>query len=204
MTVLESAPSTVVGIDVSKDNLVVFDQASQTLMSVGNDTKAIAKLVASFDPGTLVVCEPTGGHEAPLVSELLAQGIACHRADTLKVQAFIKSFGRLAKTDAIDAKALAQYGDERWKQLPLFQPKDEAQAELAGLVARRQDLVAFKVAETNRLKAPGNNKTLARSFKTVIACVQRQIDRIDEEIEKLIASSQSLSLRKQIYCSLPE
>lgn len=203
MTVLESAPSTVVGIDVSKDNLVVFDQASQTLMSVGNDTKAIAKLVASFDPGTLVVCEPTGGHEAPLVSELLAQGIACHRADTLKVQAFIKSFGRLAKTDAIDAKALAQYGDERWKQLPLFQPKDEAQAELAGLVARRQDLVAFKVAETNRLKAPGNNKTLARSFKTVIACVQRQIDRIDEEIEKLIASSQSLSLRKQIYCSLP-
>ena len=203
MTVLESAPSNVVGIDVSKDTLAVFDQAHQRLTTIHNASKAIAKLVASFDPDTLVVCEPTGGHEAPLIRELMAQGVACHRADTLKVQAFIKSFGRLAKTDAIDATALAQYGEERWKRLPLFQPKDEVLDELAALVARRDSLMAFKIAETNRLKAPGKNKTLARSFKTVIACVQRQIDRIDEEIEKLIASSQTLSRRKQICCSLP-
>lgn len=203
MTVLESAPSNVVGIDVSKDTLVVFDQASQALTRVDNDRAAIVRLIASLAPGTLVVCEPTGGHEALLVSALVVQGIACHRADTLKVQAFIKSFGRLAKTDAIDARALAQYGEERWKQLPLFQPKDEAQAELAALVARRQDLVAFRIAETNRSKAPGKNKTLARSYKTVLACVQRQIEKIDEQIEELITSSRALSRRKQICCSLP-
>lgn len=203
MTVLESVPSTVVGIDVSKATLVVFDQSHHRLMSIDNNRASIAKLIASFDPDTLVVCEPTGGHEAALVSELMAQGIACHRADTLKVQAFIKSFGRLAKTDAIDARALAQYGADRWKQLPLFKPKDEAQNQLAALVARREDLMAIKIAETNRMKAPGKNKTLARSFKTVLACVQRQIDRIDEEIENLIASSQALSRRKQICCSVP-
>ncbi|WP_269580683.1 IS110 family transposase [Roseibium sp. Sym1] len=203
MSVLECAPSHVVGIDVSKDTLVVFDQTQQRLTSIDNNRDAIAKLVASFGPDALVVCEPTGGHEALLVSELIAQGVACHRADTLKVQAFIKSFGRLAKTDAIDAKALAQYGEERWKQLPLLQPKDEAQGELAALVSRREGLMAIKIAETNRLKAPANNRRLVRSFKTVIACVQRQIDRIDEEIEDLIASSQTLSRRMQICCSLP-
>jgi len=199
MTVLERAPSTVVGIDVSKDTLMVCGQA---LTSVGNTRAAIAKLVTSFDPGTLVVCEPTGGHEALLVSALLTHGIACHRADTLKVQAFIKSFGRLAKTDAIDARALAQYGQERWRQLPLFQARDEAQAELARLVARRQDLMAFKIAETSRAKAPGS-KMLAGSFKAVIACVQKQIDKVDERIEELIAGSRDLSRRKQTYCSLP-
>jgi transposase len=202
MSVLESVPSHVVGIDVSKDTLVVFHQTHQTLRNIGNDRDAVTKLVTSFDLGTLVVCEPTGGHEALLVSALLARGIACHRADTLKVQAFIKSFGQLAKTDAIDARALAQYGTERWKQLSLFQARDEAQAELARLVARRQDLMAFKIAETNRAKAPGS-KMLAGSFKAIITCVQKQIDKIDERIEELIASSQDLLQRKQIYCSLP-
>lgn len=202
MTVLERAPSTVIGVDVAKNTLMVFDQSAQKLTSVCNTGKAIAELIAALDPDVLVVCEPTGGHEARLVSALLARGIACHRADTLKVQAFIKSLGRLAKTDAIDARALAQYGDERWRQLPLFQVRDEAQEELARLVARRQDLVALKVAETNRAKAPGS-KMLARSFKAILTCVQKQIDKVDERIEELITRSRDLSQRKQIYCSVP-
>ncbi len=56
--------------------------------------------------------EPTGGYGAQLVSELCAAGIACHRIDTVKVKAFARSFGRLGKTDGMDAKALAAYGTE--------------------------------------------------------------------------------------------
>jgi transposase len=43
-----------------------------------------------------------------------------HRADTRKVKNFIRSFGSSAKTDALDAKALAKYGQERGASLDLF------------------------------------------------------------------------------------
>ena len=37
---------------------------------------------------------------------LIAAGVPAHRADARKVKAFIRSFGTLGKTDAIDARAL--------------------------------------------------------------------------------------------------
>ncbi|WP_189501775.1 hypothetical protein [Mesorhizobium sp. M00.F.Ca.ET.216.01.1.1] len=49
----------------------------------------------------LVVCEPTGGHEGLVLEGCLRAGIACHRADTLKLKSFIRSFGTLGKSDAI-------------------------------------------------------------------------------------------------------
>ncbi len=202
MTVLKHAPSAVVGIDVSKNTLTVFDQASQSVSSIDNTRAAVRKLIAGLAPGGLVICEPTGGHEALLVSELNAGAVACHRADTLKVKAFLRSFGRLAKTDTIDAKALAQYGAERWNQLALYRPADNVQARLTALVSRREDLVAIKTAETNRSKAPGH-EVIARSCRTVIACLQRQLERIDKQIEELIATSQPLSRRKELYQSMP-
>ncbi len=202
MTCLERAPSTVVGIDVSKDTLAVFDDGRQRLSAVKNSSTAVGKLIAGLTPGTLVIFEPTGGFETLLAAQLAAHGIACHRADTLKVKAFIKSFGRLAKTDAIDAQALAHYGMERWRQLALYQPADKTQAKLVALVARRQDLLAIKTAETNRSKAPGN-PTISKSCKTVIACLGRQLQKIDREIEALIAVNQTLVRRAEIYRSLP-
>ncbi len=202
MTRLESAPAAVAGIDVSKDTLAVFDEARQCLSTVRNSPAAVRKMIAGLAPGTMVIFEPTGGFEALLAAELAAQGIASHRADTLKVKAFIKSFGRLAKTDAIDAKALAHYGRERWNLLGLYQPADKRQAQLAALVARRQDLLAIKTAETNRSKAPGN-PLISRSCKTVIACLCRQIEKIDNDIEQMIAACQTLTRRARIYRSLP-
>ncbi|MBO9423074.1 IS110 family transposase, partial [Labrenzia sp. R4_2] len=202
MTFVERAPAAVVGIDVSKETLAVFEAARQQLGTVKNTSAAVRKLIAGLPPGTLVIFEPTGGYEALLAAQLAAHGIACHRADTLKVKAFLRSFGRLAKTDALDAKALAEYGTERWKQLALYQPADKRQAKLAALVARRQDLMALKTAETNRSKAPGN-PIIAKSCKTVIACLGRQIETIDKEVDALIAASQSLARRAKIYSSLP-
>ena len=202
MTFVERVPAAVAGIDVSKDTLAVFDAGRQHLSVIANSSAAVRRLVASLVPGTLVIFEPTGGFEALLAAELTAQGVACHRADTLKVKAFLKSFGRLAKTDALDAKALAEYGTERWKQLALYQPADKRQAKLAALVARRQDLMTIKTAETNRSKAPGN-PLISGSCKTVIACLCRQIEKIDKEIDALIAASQSLTRRAAIYRSLP-
>ena len=114
------------------------------------------------------VCEPTGGHETVLLEECGRLHLPAHRVDTRKLKAFIRSRGRLGKSDAIDARELAAYGLERWASLGLWQAADTAQDKLKALVRRRDDLVAARVAEQNRAKAPGAGD-LAASFRAVLA-----------------------------------
>lgn len=202
MPFLQSPPDPCLGFDISKETITVFDGRNGRTESIANRPDAIRRRVKGLGPGALCVLEPTGGHERRAIAALLAAGVPCHRADTLKVKAFSRSFGTLAKTDAIDAKALARYGQERWPDLPLQQRQDESQAVLAGLEARRRDLVAAKVAEQNRGKAPGTD-AVTRSCVRLIDAIRREIATIEAEIESLVASSPALDRRVRIAQSLP-
>lgn len=201
MTVLQQAPANVVGFDVAKDTITVFDTRRGQAKTIGNDRASVRRYLASLEPYCLAVCEPTGGFEAVLLAELAAAGIPCHRADTLKIKAFRRSFGILAKTDAIDAAALAHYGQERWSRLALFSPARNQQARLAALIARRQDLVALKVAETNRLKAPGLN-CIKASCEALLDAIVHQMAAIDAQINALIAAYSALRQRIEVCRTL--
>ena len=83
---------------------------------------------------------------------------------------------------------MAAYGLERWASLALWSDPDPCEARLRALVRRRDDLVAMKVAEQNRAKAPGA-KDLAATFKAVLAVIERQIKTINGKIQALIAST---------------
>ena len=189
MTFLQKAPQIVVGFDVSQDTLTVFEARSSSPCPkpcvIDNTAVAIRRFLKSLDRIDLAICEPTGGHEHVLLAELMAAGIACHRVDALKVKAFIRSFGTLAKTDALDAEALARYGQERWARLALFLPKQADQKMLTDLVSRREDLIAMKVAEHNRSKAP-TGKIIKASCSIMLRAIKHQIEAIEAEIKALI------------------
>jgi transposase len=178
-------PSRFVGCDVGKNEIAVFDSASQTAQRVANTPGTLAGFAARLDKDVLVVCEATGGYEAALLEALLAAGRAAHRADARKVKAFIRSFGTLGKNDDIDARALARYGQERHLQLPRWQPADRQRAELAALVLTRQDMVESRTAWSNRRKAPGAVTSL---IDPVCQTLDEQIRAIEAAIETLLSS----------------
>jgi transposase len=76
-----------------------------------------------------------------------------HRANTRKVKSFICSHGNNAKTDKLDAKALARYGFERYQFLEVYIPPAPNLFDLYQLAGRRRDLKQILVAEKNRLQA---------------------------------------------------
>ncbi|MCY1707960.1 IS110 family transposase [Pannonibacter sp. SL95] len=206
MPALQQPPAHVCGFDVAKDSITAFDTATGRVTTFPNRSASIRKALTGLSADCLCVLEPTGGHERLLVGELTAAGLACHRADTVKVKAFSRSFGRLAKTDAIDAQALARYGEERWKTLALFTPADETQSTLASLNARRQELLALKVAEQNRSKIPGEGPGIAiirRSCQVILRAILHEIEAIDAAIEALVDASPQLARRIEVCCSLP-
>ena len=206
MPTLHQAPEIVLGFDVSKDTLTVVEARSSWSSSkpcvIDNTAVAIRRFLKSIGRIDLAVCEPTGGHEHVLLVELMAAGIACHRVDALKVKAFIRSFGTLAKTDALDAEALAQYGKDRWERLSLFQPPEADRKMLTELVARREDLIAMKVAEQNRSRAPAG-KVIKASCASILRAITRQIEAIEEETRALIDKSPQLRAAFREMQSLP-
>ena len=103
-----ATPVRFLGCDVGKHSITVFDTASGQTRSLRNRKPDLIRFAHTLDATCFVVCEATGGYEARLLETMVAAGVPAHRADARKVKAFIRSFGILGKTDAIDARALAR------------------------------------------------------------------------------------------------
>lgn len=185
MAFLHHLPHRCLGFDVAKETIAVSD--GRTVEVIDNRRPAIRRFLRSCH-ADFAVCEPTGGHETILLEECLRLELPAHRVDTRKLKAFIRSRGRLGKSDAIDARELSAYGLERWASLVLWCDPDPHQERLKALVRRRDDLVAIRVAEQNRAKAPGASE-LAATFKAVVAVLKRQIENIDKKIQALLRTS---------------
>jgi transposase len=115
-----------------------------------------------------------------------------HRADARKVKAFIRSFGTIGKTDAIDAKALARYGSDRCAELARWQARDRERLRLQGLVLARRDMVRDRLAYANRRAAPGAEPAQAH-LDALLASFDAQIKAIDADINVLTAQCQPIA-----------
>jgi transposase len=184
-----------IGCDVGKARIAVHDAATQRSWEIDNEPGSLAAFAASLDPTCLVVCEATGGYEAALLSALLARAIPAHRADARKVKAFIKSYGVLAKTDAIDARWLARYGHERNAALPRWRAPDEARVTLQALVLARQDLVVARGAFHNRSQAPTCVTTV---HADLVKAIDSAVARLDAEIAALLSQGSALAAEVEV------
>lgn len=202
MSVQTRAPSAIIGCDVGKAAIVVQDSRTDRLTTLENRREALDAFVAGLDPTCLIVCEATGGYEDALLRAAVAAGIPAHRADARKVKAFIRSFGILGKTDAIDARALVAYGRERHASLSLWKGTDPHRDQLQALVLTRRDLVDQRLAFGNRLGAPGAEPA-ASYIRALIDCLETQIKAIDVEVARLIRATEALARTEAVLRSVP-
>ena len=191
MSACSMVPTAFIGCDVGKNAIVVFDSRTGATRTIANQDDTLAALASEFDETCFVVCEATGGYEAGLLDAVSQAGQAIHRADARKVKAFIRSFGMLGKSDAIDARALARYGQERHRQLPRWHMRDKTRDRLQALVLTRRDLVTDRTAWGNRAKAPGG-ALLEALIAPLRQCLDARISAIDAAIAELLDTDQVL------------
>src|SRR5438132_6189778 len=140
-----------VGIDVAKAQLDIALRPSGERWSVPNDTNGVTTLVERMQPlqPTLIVLEATGGLERMVTSALATAGLPVVVVNPRQVRDVARATGQLAKTDALDARALAHFADAI---RPTPRPLPDAQTqELRALLGRRQQLIVMRTAEQNRL-----------------------------------------------------
>ena len=191
----------VVGIDVGKTRLDASVDGG-VVRSFTNDDVGIGELVQwlAAQRAGLAVCEPTGGYEGLLVDQLRRAGFPVHLAHPVKVRAFAQASGRLAKTDRIDAQALAHYG-QVFAVSEDPEPEPE-RAEVPALLRRRRQLVNQRVQELNRLDRAWNAGARASSQRH-IAWLDEEIARLDDEYREALQSSAVLTQQAKLYRSVP-
>lgn len=193
--------SVVVGIDVSKAALDVAVRPSGTAWRTSNDAAGITALVADLAAlaPVCVVLEATGGLERAATAALAAAGLPVAVVNPRQVRDFAKATGRLAKTDALDAAALAHFGDA---VQPAVRPIPDAQAQaLAELITRRQQLVEMRTAEQNRLGSlTGSRRTRVVAH---LAWLRQELADLEAELDAAIQASPVWRARDQVLQSVP-
>lgn len=182
-----SDTSVVVGIDVSKEHVDVAVLGAEIgAGDFNNDPEGHTALAAWLRPlkVQLVVMEATGGYEAALACALQASGFAVAVVNPKQARDFAKAMGRLAKTDRIDARMLAELASVllRREDLARFlRPlADVQQQELAALVTRRRQLLTMLTSERTRLQLA---MPLVRpSIEVMIKAIRAQLHDLEAQM----------------------
>lgn len=191
-----AATTSYVGIDVAKAQLDIATYPAGEEWRIAHDPAGVATLVeglVALAP-TLVVLEATGGLELPLVGELLQAQLPVAVVNPRQVRDFAKALGKLAKTDTLDARVLAQFG-EATKPQPRPLPDAQTQ-ELKALVTRRRQLVEMLTAEKNRLSRA--TPRLHPQLKEHIQWLEGQLKELDQDLGGLVRTTPVWLAKEQL------
>ncbi|HLO65181.1 MAG TPA: IS110 family transposase [Azonexus sp.] len=190
-----------VGIDVSKDRLDVWVHPKGEAFSSRQEVDAIDYVVRRLSglSAQVIALEATGGYERAVVAALSLAGLPVVVVNPAQVRSFARALGQQAKTDAIDARIIAQFAAATRPQIrPL---PDDSTAALAELVARRRQVVDMISAEKQRL--PLSAVPVQKSIRRVVKALERELEGLNAGIDGLIRTSEVWRYKEDLLTSAP-
>lgn len=207
----------VIGIDISKKTLdwcllkekeeVGFHQTSNDMDSVVNKLREVLDKDA-IDVGDVLICaEYTGRYIYPLV-------MACHKCGVdlwLESGYNVKCEARKerGKDDRTDARRIAEYGRKNQDDARIYELPSESIATLRDLMSERSLYTSQRAAHKAQLKdmkdympAETYSARYARQ-QNVIEALDKQIQEVDIEMEKIISSDRELKRQSDLLCTVP-
>ena len=192
---------TYVGIDVAKDRVDIFIRPTGDSWSMYYGEAEVDELVVklqTIEPAVAIV-EATGGLELPLVAALAAGSLLVAVVNPRQVRDFAKSTGQLAKTDRLDARILAHFGEA---VRPTVRPLRDAESQvLSATLSRRRQIVEMLTAEKNRL---GRAIPEVRNrIQAHITWLKEELKDLDAELRRAVQSSPVWREKDELLRSVP-
>ena len=184
---------TYIGIDVSKDTFVVAyspNKNSKT-KTFKNTTKGIHEFIRTISKDEHhCVMEATGNYSALLVYLLSEAGITTSLENPLKVKNFARAMLSTVKTDEIDARLIALYG-EKMQPAPYKLRSDAILTLKQKRTVIRQlkkQLIATRNLKGSMEVLPFFDAKCRRSVEKTIAFLEKQIKDLEEDLSSLARS----------------
>jgi transposase len=204
-----TTPTFSIGIDIAKENFSVCllctaeeEHGKRIQQDFTNDADGIAALLKLMHDMTIerIVLESTGRHQRVLAARLTSAGYPVVVMNPACTRAFARSQGLLAKTDRLDAYALALFAAKiRPEPRPLASKEQQT---LGDLVTRRLQLVSMQTAEKNRQQETQCPRAL-RSIEKHLRWTSNEIAAIEAEIDRLIAANETWAEVREIVEGVP-
>lgn len=172
-------PPVFIGVDVSKQELVIAIHGQPGVQIVANEPEQIARWLQQLPAHACVAMESTGAYHG-LLAQMAHQAKLCvYVLNARDVFYYARALGARAKTDQVDAATIARYLAEHQQHLHAWQPASQAQHKIQQLLARRALLV--KQSTAIRLALKGTDiesqaqESLRRAFEDVLKAIDRQV-----------------------------
>jgi transposase len=197
-----AAAPTFVGIDVAKDRLDVHLRPAGEAFALSRDgagLEALVERLAALAPA-LVVLEATGGFEAAVAGALAAAGLPLVVVNPRQIRDFARATGRLAKTDRLDAAAIARFA-EAVQPAPRLLPSTAARA-LGELVARRRQLVEMITSEGQR-RRQAREARLQRRIDAHLSWLQKELSVLETDLDDAVRGTPAWRAAEDLLASVP-
>lgn len=182
-----------IGIDVGKNWIDVSVGTSSEVRRLKRDEEAVRAWSLTIPAGVRAVMEATGGYEQMVADALRERGALVSIVNPRQVRDFARASGQLAKTDRLDARILAAYGQALRPRVTLVRRVEEQ--EIQELLDRRRQLVEARTAEKNRrMTASG---AVWPSIDAHVKWLDEQIKELDRDIDARAAKLSELDERAQ-------
>src|SRR5262249_21206598 len=117
-----------------------------------------------------------------------------------RIWAYRRLVGRVAKTDRIDARLIAEYGATMRPAASV--PLSEAQQGMRELTSRRDQLIEAIAAEKKRLRRV-SHEAVRSSLESHIAFLEGEVKRLEAAIEQAVPADQSTRATAEFLVSIP-
>jgi transposase len=189
-------------VDVGKHELHIALGSAGELFLELNEPRAIRRLAKRLSQaGCARVLIEGGSYQSVLIAALRTAGLPVVIVNPRRVREFAKSIGQLAKTDHIDARVLALYGEK--VEPEVRELADEESQALRALWVRREQLIEMLVMEENRLEhAPPEAKAVRHNLRSHIDYLRKQLTQADDDLDREVRNS-SLWDKYEVLSSVP-
>lgn len=191
-----------IGIDVSQERLDVAMLPSGEYKCFGTtaaEMKKMCKWFVKLRPSRIVL-EATGGYQTNVVAALGGEGLPVVVINPRQIRDYARGLGILAKTDRIDAKVIARFAQDI--RPPVRKIESQEEQALKAIYHRRQQLISIRVAEQNRLYQTTSPQP-RRSIQAMLKMLNKQIERMDQELDQAVRSSPLWKDKDNLLRSVP-
>jgi transposase len=191
-----------VGCDISKDFIDIYDDKTRKIDKIANNTEDLTVFIAKYQgkPAQFIM-EATGIYDHCLRVALDEAGITYSRVNPMRAHKFGLAVGKMAKTDPLDAKMLANMG--RTLELPTDLPINAAAEALNALTLRRDQLVEMRKMERQQLHSTKTGTAAHEDIKAHIVELTARINQFEAKVAEFIDNSPEMQAKKELLLSCP-
>ena len=179
----KSVSEITLGIDVSQDELVIYDWDRQQLTTLANQPAEISAWLKGVCGPVRLAVEPTSHYHLELVQQAHAAGGTVYPVNPRQLAHYRLAVGERNKTDATDAWLLARYLAHEADALRPFKPLDAKAQRLWALLKRRAVVVSMRQQLQQSFRdLTVNTQALRREIQRLIARLEQRIRSLIDEL----------------------